>query len=523
MKRKSILFLGAVVGVSFFDTARTIGKALQLGDSAISYYYQDVDKPSYSSSISSSSSSSEEGPYRIMEDDDYIITSGGQSSSEFGLLTFAPRIVILDDVNQIQWKKHNEIGFFGNWFHPTRDDKDEKEEDDDNVYMSINYNNNITTTTSGEEDIIREFERDWYNKCDPVLTLPIRPTCNSVHELMDVGSVSFLDKVVSTGGSWRLVLKVDDYSILKVLHLRRSFNEESFHRHQIDNTVMERLTASPYIIKSFSFCGQSVITQYAPTPANFVTKDKNIGKTVRIKIARDLARGLAELHSLKTINFRDKKQQQQQLRLGHKRQVSSPPMLYFAHHDINIANTVSILKDTIVWNDFNLGIISRHYHHNQSLMCRVPIQFEGQLWRSPEEIRNITSGTLSQTQPCDIYSFGNILFQILTKHQPWTHLEEPAQPNLTHVANSKLRGKLPNIPLKYQNPLKHPENKVLWNAVQACFQMDPLRRPSALELAEGFDIAYQWSKNKGKPGSSKGIKGDDLKKMFTSEDKKLKK
>ena len=43
------------------------------------------------------------------------------------------------------------------------------------------------------------------------------------------------------------------------------------------------------------------------------------------------------------------------------------------------------------------------------------------------------------------------MFQILTKHQPWTHLESPSKPNLQDVAKSKVVGKYPQLPLKYVN------------------------------------------------------------------------
>ena len=433
---------------------------LQLGDTLS---YEDINQPSGFSR------------YKIEEDDDHV---GPGYSIEFGVTNFPPRIVILDEMNfQIETRGRNKrrsSSIFGDWFLPMFDN--DNSEDDE---ITTDFN-----TTSAEPQLIYEIAKDWYNSCDPCLALPIRPTCNSVHELLDMGGATFPEKILGTNGSWRLVLKANELSILKLLHLNRDFDKDSFQRHEIDNIVMEKLTASPYIISSFGFCGQSVITQLAPTPANRVTKNPKLSKTLRLKLARDLARGLAELHSMKRIDFRNESYKH-----------SSPPMLYFAHQDINIGNVVSVMKDSIVWNDFNLGILSRHYRHNQSAMCRVPVNFEGNIWRSPEEIRTIP-GTLAQVQPCDIYSFGNILFQILTKHEPWKHLEEPYRPNITEVTTSKLQGKLPNLRAKHKESLKHLANQVLWNAIQACYRMDPLERPTALDLAEGFDIAYQWSKTK---------------------------
>jgi serine/threonine protein kinase len=351
----------------------------------------------------------------------------------------------------------------------------------------------INSDTSAER--LREFERDWFEQCEPSLKFHIRPICNSIHELD--ASFNFIPNVLSMDGSWRSVLKVNDQAIIKVLHLHRLFDEESFQKHEMDNGVMERLTGSPYVVSSFGFCGQSVVTPYARASGKLVAKDKTLRKIERLRLARNLARGLAELHSMQRINF-DKI----------SRNNTSMP-LYFAHHDINIANTITVKEKSIIWNDFNLGIVSKHYKFNKNVTCDAPIRYQGNMWRSPEEIRNATNGTLRQIQPSDVYSFGNILFHILVKHQPWTHLEEPPEPNLTHVANLKLQGHLPNLPEKYQP--KYLELNVLWKAVKACFRLDPSHRPSALHLAQAFQTAYQWAEDK-KVASR--IKEDAIEKLF---------
>ena len=220
-------------------------------------------------------------------------------------------------------------------------------------------------------------------------------------------------------------------------------------------------------------------------------------------------------------------------------------MVVFAHHDINIANVLQVdhrprpgmevyydgmpdikLEEKgknqqhqanvkIQWNDFNLGIwlreplptesrarLSTSIRSTNDSQCLVPVRYESPLWRSPEEISN---ASLVQADKSDIYSFGNILFQILTKHQSWTHLEHPSKPSLEVVAKAKANGKYPRIPSKYIdnniNVSANGDNKigggyleriVLYEAIQACYRFNPLERPTAYELANVLSTAYNW-------------------------------
>ncbi|KAL3940503.1 MAG: hypothetical protein SGBAC_004978 [Bacillariaceae sp.] len=358
------------------------------------------------------------------------------------------------------------------------------------------------TDSSGLTSPMYDFERDWFDNCVPDIHHPIRPTCNSVHEID--ASKNFIDMVLSMEGNWRAVLRIDDQAILKVLHLHREFDDESYQKHEMDNAVMEHLAGSPYIVSSYGFCGQSVMTPFAKQPGKLVTKDKTLRKIERLKLARNLARGLSELHAMQRIDFVSLHNRNQP---DNTRRVSAPT--YFAHHDINIANTISIQEKSILWNDFNLGVISKHSRGNEDKACEVPIRYSGELWRSPEEIRNSTNGVLETVQPCDVYSLGSILFHILVKHQPWTHLEDPPEPELALVAKQKLEGKLPNLPEQYMP--KYMEPKVIWEATKACFRLDPAARPTALQLAEALQTACDWSEDE---RIKSKINDEDIDKLF---------
>ncbi|KAG7354445.1 protein kinase domain containing protein [Nitzschia inconspicua] len=390
-----------------------------------------------------------------------------------------------------------------------------------------------------------EFEREWFEECTSILNAEkdsslyrIRPTCNDFHELPFVDSHleqerNFLfDEVslLSMEGSWRSVWNVTRHPptsiaegrvgpsivVLKALQLHREFDDESFSMHGMDAIIMERLTASPYVVDSYGFCGQSVMTSIAASSGRSLIKDSKLKWLTRLKLARDLARGMADLHALSPLNYNNRT----------KTPIPQYPLLLpFAHHDVNIANTLGTPDGRIQWNDFNLGLIARHKKDTATgsyQSCPVPIRYEGELWRSPEEIQNLT-GYLNETQNAmqasDVYSLGNVLFQVLSKHQPWSHLEKerdnddnqeqsnvtnetlPAvrlatgqnftqdekKDSLTTIAHAKLRGQLPYMPGRF---LSRPEAKLLWDQIQQCYQRDPADRPSALDVAIALGQAY---------------------------------
>jgi serine/threonine protein kinase len=390
----------------------------------------------------------------------------------------------------------------------------------------------------------RDFEREWFQKCKPItdpdqeasnddtanLLKRIRPTCNSFHELdviADGDSTNYFNsqrttflptesiELLSMQGSWRSVWKVTsaaNYStrdsdsprsaVLKLLQLNRDFDEESYSIHQMDAIVMESLTASPHIVDSYGFCGQSVLTAYAESSGRSRVKDPKLRWLDRLRIARDLAQGLSDLHALQPTDSSATGKQ--------------PPLpLIFAHHDINIANMITGNDGRVQWNDFNLGIVSRQRRtpkKGQIQNCPIPIRYAGPLWRSPEEIKNET-GYLTDMQAADVYSLGNVLFQVLTKHQPWSHLEiddnnatttnslqqtpvakvissndtDSRQEALRMIAQSKVEGRLPNVPDRY---LTRNEAQVLWDVIKACYHINATARPTASEVAVLLGKAY---------------------------------
>jgi serine/threonine protein kinase len=286
-------------------------------------------------------------------------------------------------------------------------------------------------------------------------------TCNLLHEV-NVPHHSLL----SMAGSWRSVWKVNtdhDLMVMKLLHLRRNFTPDAYYAHRIDALAMERLTFSPYVVNVFGFCGMSVLTEYADMSARDVIKDRNLSYTTRLRLARDLSLALSHVHTGPVPK-------------GHiKRGHSS-----LSHSDLNIANAVHVGNVTKL-NDFNLAMLIP-WNVTSQRPCGMVSHFSNPLWKSPEEIAN---KSLIDPDRSDVYALGNILFQIFTKHQPWTHLEE-SMPSIEQVIELKLSGLLPHVPAKYLQT-NRTEKKALYYAAMACFEPNPDKRLPAARLAQALD------------------------------------
>jgi hypothetical protein len=456
--------------------------------------------------------------------------------------------------------------------------------------VSIQDHDDDDGNTNGNGKLL-DFERPFYNDCDRVLSpLPsVHPTCNSIHEL-SLTTPDIDSALLSMKGSWRSVWKVDldhrnqkrkrnsnhteslgnnetssfspvnatkitesnkemeesSFSsvVLKMLHLHRQYDRHSYEAHSTDIMVMDRLTASPYVVDAYGFCGQSVVTEFAASTGRDYVKRYDIGSRERMRIARDLARGLADVQALQPMPHDTIVTNSTQR--GSYDDTPSIPVV-FAHNDINIANTIMV-NDRIKWNDFNIGVFMRKERSNQPntvfdsskgrhqrppsgrsnikndesniaesgnfpsattisssftaftddnrdkirQLCPAPVIYRSDMWRSPEEIKNISYVQVTQT---DIYGLANIFYQTMTRHQPWTYKEPGGALTKTDIANRKLKGTIPTIPEQYLNTTKL-ELQTLFAATNLCFFPTPEKRPTARRLAFGLGSLYDKLKHK---------------------------
>ena len=115
---------------------------------------------------------------------------------------------------------------------------------------------------------------------------------------------------------------------------------------------------------------------------------------LRLQMATDCARGMSYLHS------------------------RSPPIV---HHDLKPANLLVDSKWNLKISDFGMSRIKYRAYLQKS---NPELETAGGTpeWMSPEALRNDNVDELS-----DVYSFGIILWELITLNYPWHELNDPVQ------------------------------------------------------------------------------------------------
>mmetsp|Transcript_16665 Transcript_16665/g.23634 ORF Transcript_16665/g.23634 Transcript_16665/m.23634 type:complete len:253 (-) Transcript_16665:171-929(-) len=226
--------------------------------------------------------------------------------------------------------------------------------------------------------------------------------------------------------------------------------------------AMERLTSSPHVINIYGFCGHSVLTEFADGPrlGTFADKSKKY-PLKRLEIARDIANGLADVHSIDGENNAT-----------------------FVHLDVNPANVVVIGKD-LKLNDFNIGIMLK-WNQTSNTQCGFPAQYPNPQWRSPEEAND----SQFLTEKVDVFSMGHIFFRLICGHEPWNKLEKGGKPSSDQMTSMVKAGILPNIPDNIMQTTDS-EVKAILNAMLECYTFDPVKRPSARKIASHLNKELQ--------------------------------
>jgi hypothetical protein len=250
--------------------------------------------------------------------------------------------------------------------------------------------------------------------CDDEFTnRRIRPTCNEFHSL-EFRDMLLSDHVsiLSNKGFWRTAWEYHEVKnntfatsssglsnsttaslpstlVLKTLRPEHAYEAAFFDYQQVDAIVMEQFTSSPYIIDMYSYCGMSVLTDYADTTVSRVV-DK-LKKTQRpmvetLRLAKQVAIGVWDLHRGGVV-----------------------------HNDVNQANLAySNRKQGPVWFDFNIAVLERG-NSNNNTSCPFIAKFPNPQWRAPEE--QVLGNGL--TNKVDTYALGNIFFRMIVGRLPW--------------------------------------------------------------------------------------------------------
>jgi len=321
----------------------------------------------------------------------------------------------------------------------------------------------------------RESRKYEHNMADPFETgtcqaqydwqLHHRPNCNHLME-QDLTRLGLVDRDWHSyvrflaNGYYRDVWKIQDRNtgpekvVLKTLRYEHEFIDRNYDRHRRDAVAMEQLASSPVIVDIYGFCGNSGIFEYADGGSlddiifdEHDSRQKDWSPSDKVMIAYQIASALAAVHN------------------QHKEGVAA-----IAHTDMKSNQYVYFESSkTYKLNDFNrCRFLAWDTKTNEP--CTFEVGKNPGNYRSPEEYAYD-----GETEKVDVYSMGNIFYEIMTGFWTFYHVKSKRVPTLVK------KGIRPKISPKILNST-NPFDQALLHVTFRCWEHDPKVRASAREI-----------------------------------------
>lgn len=343
------------------------------------------------------------------------------------------------------------------------------------------------------------------------------PNCNSVHEIdvqLGVSSITYDDeedvKFLGQGwfrDTWKYVNDVSDGSppvVLKTLRIEREFLDEYFDLHRRDAVAMERLTFSPYVINVHGYCGQSAINELAQgimggKITNLEQLDRRLrGKEedpqallLKLQLATKVSLGMAHVHNIHVSdNSGGRSKSVQTLLYEHTDPNSTHSTTGFgrsvptmAHYDINPRNIAIMSNGSPKLNDFNIAEFLT-YDPETNEPCGFRSRLHEPWWRAPEEM-DMSHQTMVD-EKVDIYALGEVLFHILTTHGPRGKMIKDRMEEVRAIVQKGIRPDMwePYVSGGTDGTLtKNPIVRAFMRAMDLCFESDPMKRGTSIQVA----------------------------------------
>jgi len=182
----------------------------------------------------------------------------------------------------------------------------------------------------------------------------------------------------------------------------------------------------------------SIVTEYLPRGSLFrlINKAANgemLDLKRRLRMALDVAKGINYLHCL------------------------NPPIV---HWDLKTPNMLVDKNWSVKVGDFGLSRFKANTFISSKSVAGTPE------WMAPEFLRGEPSN-----EKCDVYSFGVILWELLTMQQPWSGLGPAQVVGAVAFQNRRL-------------PIPKDTSPELAALVESCWDDDPRQRPSFSSIVD---------------------------------------
>lgn len=240
-------------------------------------------------------------------------------------------------------------------------------------------------------------------------------------------------------------------AVLKMMKMEHDVIPRNLERHRREAVTMERLSPSPYVIDLFAYCGNTILTEFAPQDLATAIKGKQQPKTKRgrggkkapPRVGRNIPDELDD-HSQGDIDavLQAEAEEEQNDKLAQNLTPIERLKLALqatkgvkALHDNDIMHADLTAKQFLVSkacektdtscemrvkiNDFNRCRFIPHKSGNSTTnypdeKCTIQIPSAPGLYRSPEEY-----AAKNLTEKIDVFSLGHVLFELWTGNGPW--------------------------------------------------------------------------------------------------------
>ena len=258
--------------------------------------------------------------------------------------------------------------------------------------------------------------------------------------------------------------------VLKTLRIERDFLEEYYELHRRDALAMERLTFSPHVMDIYGYCGQSTINELANFGEGIAslekvaqsfrwhTDEQDVERVSKIKLdlSSDIAAGVSHMHSIDYRDFPKRYNSDDKPLPNFNEESKGISNATLVHNDLNPHNIAIVKRGKPKLNDFNVAEFMT-WDRTNNTTCGFKSRFHEPWWRSPEEMQAHLPDKYPNppqlTEKIDIYSLGNILWNILTTYTPRgkQKKEEREYETRQMVAN----GTLPSWPDGFNQTILH--------------------------------------------------------------------